>query len=735
MSAPFFSVIVPTYNRADLISETIESFLNQTFKNFELIIVDDGSTDDTKLVINKYLSDKRVKYIYQENKERGAARNHGAKEAKGQYLLFFDSDDIALPQHLEKAYTLIMKDGVSNVLWLHGNYNPLFKGKVIPNSNKPVSGWITKKLMHGNVIWICTIFVRKDFFDTLLFSEDRELSIAEDWEFAIRASLMSPIYYQPIPTVYMRQHENRSMAFPDKVASAHPILLKKIYDNTSILLKYKKTITQYSYLVIAIAYFSNTNHVAAKKYYRKALLANPGRFIKPKMLKWFIRIYLISFRNFNDRFNKVLYITYNGLCQPLGQSQIIPYIIGLSKEGYSFIVLSFEHHYEKDFEKEFKNVKAQLDAVGIQWIALKYHKYPRLFSAVYDILNGILKAMLIWIKEPYYIVHARSYVPTMIGFILKRIFKVKLIFDMRGMMADEKVDAGQWTYKRYSYRITKYMERLMLKGSNEIVVLTEKIKPYVQSFTYIKAPITVIPTCVDMSRFPHRDNKNILDTNSSLPNSNGADSNQSHNLVKEVSLSEEDLRNKIRKELSISDRIVIVYSGSIGTWYMFNEMVEFFKVVKSYERKAYFLLLNKNEHNYAKRILQEHDISIQDYMIKSVSPNDVYKFLWASDIGIFFYKPTFSRIATYPTKLAEYLACGLPVIGNVGVGDTEEIILKDTLGAVVYNFEEDEYKSAYDHSKRLINDLGFRQRAYHVVTNTMSIKVGIERYKDIYDNL
>ena len=90
----FFSIILPTYNRSKTIDKTIESVINQTYKHWELIIIDDGSTDNTKEIITNYkTNDKRIKYLYQQNKERSAARNNGIVNANGDYICFIDSDD------------------------------------------------------------------------------------------------------------------------------------------------------------------------------------------------------------------------------------------------------------------------------------------------------------------------------------------------------------------------------------------------------------------------------------------------------------------------------------------------------------------------------------------------------------------------------------------------------------------------------------------------------------------
>src|SRR5690349_11805158 len=109
--APNFSIVIPTYNRAELIPLTLNSVIEQTFFDFEIIVVDDGSTDDTEKSINAYLEDKRISYYKIKNSERGAARNYGVSKSKGEYITFLDSDDIFLPWHLSTAAEKIKQFG------------------------------------------------------------------------------------------------------------------------------------------------------------------------------------------------------------------------------------------------------------------------------------------------------------------------------------------------------------------------------------------------------------------------------------------------------------------------------------------------------------------------------------------------------------------------------------------------------------------------------------------------
>ncbi len=129
MSKPFFSIIISTYNRAHIIKRPIDSILAQTFSDWELIIVDDGSTDDTKAIVNNY-HDNRFRYVYQENRERSAARNHGISLAKGEWICFQDSDDEYLLEHLQVLY-----DGIMH----HPDYKVVRAGLLIYENGKLVA--------------------------------------------------------------------------------------------------------------------------------------------------------------------------------------------------------------------------------------------------------------------------------------------------------------------------------------------------------------------------------------------------------------------------------------------------------------------------------------------------------------------------------------------------------------------------------------------------------------------
>lgn len=221
MSRPFFSVIIPTYNRADFIGQTIKSVLNQDFENFELIVVDDGSTDNTAEVVDK-ISDNRIRYYKKENAERGAARNFGGKKAKGIYITFLDSDDLFYKNHLRVAYDYILEN--SEVYILFQQYEFLKDNGAVKLLFTPTQNPINQELVeNGNFMSCHGVFVKKDTFLENQFNENWELSGSEDYELWLRLAARFPILYSSNVTSALVEHETRSV----KSMNAYKLIKRK----------------------------------------------------------------------------------------------------------------------------------------------------------------------------------------------------------------------------------------------------------------------------------------------------------------------------------------------------------------------------------------------------------------------------------------------------------------------------------------------------------------------------
>ncbi len=387
---------------------------------------------------------------------------------------------------------------------------------------------------------------------------------------------------------------------------------------------------------------------------------------------------------------KVLYISYDGAEEPLTRSQVLPYIRGLSKKGCKFFLLTFD---KKMQEKNTMTSKLKKD--GIVWYSLRYHKNPSLLAKAYDIGYGFLFLQKIIEKEKIELIHARSYVAGMIAYLLKRFSGIPYLFDIRGFLADERLDSGDWKLSSIAYKTTKAAERLLFKNADYVVVLTENGKSIIiDKFAYRAEKIKVIPTCVDLEYFESV-NKNY--------------------------------KNKAFK---------LVYIGSLGTWYMLDEMLDFYKTLKKIRQDAKFLFLNRNENEKIKEAVRKKHLDDKDIDIMKVSYEDVASALRECTASIFFIKDTFSKKASSPTKFAESLAAGLPVITNKGIGDLDEIIPGNDLGIAIENFTEEEYKKAISKLMHILkNKDAFFERKEKFLKKSFSLESGIERYIEVYDEI
>lgn len=206
---PFFTIVVPTYNRAHLIIKTLDSILSQSFDDFEVIIVDDGSTDNTQEVVQPFLSEK-VFYFKKQNAERAAARNYGAQLAKGKYINFFDSDDLALPNHLEEGYKLLNNN--PDASWFHLGYEwANDEGKVFRKINNFSGESLNAIICQGNPLSCNGVFIRTDIITKHKFNEDRALSASEDYELWCRLAARYPLYYSNTITSVVVDHDSRSV--------------------------------------------------------------------------------------------------------------------------------------------------------------------------------------------------------------------------------------------------------------------------------------------------------------------------------------------------------------------------------------------------------------------------------------------------------------------------------------------------------------------------------------------
>lgn len=276
-----FSIVIPTYNREHIISKTIDSILAQTYTNYEIIVVDDGSTDQTEnLILNKYKN--QIQYYKKENAERAAARNFGTEKSKGEYVLWFDSDDLMYSNHLEVALKLINKNNSPEVVALSYHYKNL-KNEIIKIGN--LNSSINQELYEGNSLSCDAVFVRRDIALSNPFNEDRDLSASEDYELWLRLSCQYKIFSSKEITSTVIFHDERSVLKMDdasKLILRFEKFLKYTTGNKQLMDYFGENASYFimkNYLILAVDLAVNKHKKEAKKYLKLAIQADKKVFL------------------------------------------------------------------------------------------------------------------------------------------------------------------------------------------------------------------------------------------------------------------------------------------------------------------------------------------------------------------------------------------------------------------------------------------------------------------------
>ncbi len=404
---------------------------------------------------------------------------------------------------------------------------------------------------------------------------------------------------------------------------------------------------------------------------------------------------------------KVLYITYDGLTDPLGQSQIIPYLAGLSQKGYSITIISCE---KKQRKNQLETVKQILTANNIKWLPVSYTKKPPVLSTIYDIWRVTRTAQRENKKTVFNIVHCRSYIPALIGLRMKKRKGVKFIFDMRGFWADERVEGNIWNLRNpvfkaiYSYFKKKEID--FFKNADAIVSLTQNAKNEILSWKSLPksiANIDVIPCCVDMELF-----------------------NPDRITPQQVA--------SLKNQLGVSqDEFILSYVGSLGTWYLLDEMLDFFRELLNSKPSAKFLFITNDPSENILNKAKGKGIPTSNVLIRRANRNEMPLFIKTSNLSLFFIKQSFSKKASSPVKQGEIMSMGVPLICNTGVGDTDKIVENSGSGFCITKFTNEQYIEAISKIPTLseISPKKIREGA----AKYYSLQNGVSSYTSIYKRL
>lgn len=356
----------------------------------------------------------------------------------------------------------------------------------------------------------------------------------------------------------------------------------------------------------------------------------------------------------------ILFISYDGMTDPLGQSQVIPYLEGLSKYGYKIFLLSCEK--KEVYQQRKGSIAKILEAAAITWIPLRYTKKPPVLSTLIDIVNLKKAAQTIHLQNNLCMVHTRPGVPALIGLWLKKKYGIKFLNDIREFYADSRVDGGIWNKSNFLfktiYSFFKKQEAEQVAQSDGIVCLTHAAEKIITAWPEYNAntPLKVIPCSADLALF-------------------------------DIDTITEKQKSELRSKLGIKNTdFVLSYLGSIGGWYLTAEMMMFCKQLLGKFPQAKFLFISPNLHEYIAETAARYGVPGDKIISVNAVRSEVPALLSLSNYSLFFIKPCYSKQSSSPTKHGELMAMGIPVITNAGVGDVKEIVEQFNGGFVVSDF-------------------------------------------------
>lgn len=388
-----------------------------------------------------------------------------------------------------------------------------------------------------------------------------------------------------------------------------------------------------------------------------------------------------------------LFVSYNAATGPLVRSQVLPYLEALSKDGIKFTLFTFETS-----GVDTNEISDELRLSDIEWIRRMFHSRPFLIAKPFDIINGVFSIWRLCVFRKFRIVHCRGVMPSLMAIIPAKIAGAYFIFDMKSSLAEAYRLSGRLKKGSLIHRILSFIEKMCVLNADEVIVETEAHKKSLEELIGSrkrKVHIAVLPCCVDLKRF------NVD-------------------------------RNKKAAYLTEGPRLV--YLGSLSGWYLMSEMLDFFKAFKDKFPKAEFLFLTDDKKNLVAQLAKEKHI--EGVRVFAVPYKDVSRELARSTAGILF-KPPHDRLDSFPIKVGEYLASGVPLVINHGMGDVEALVTEEKVGVVVDSFDEKGYKDAISRLERLITEEGdaLRNRCIEAAARRLSLRHGLDIYRAAYQRV
>jgi len=389
-----------------------------------------------------------------------------------------------------------------------------------------------------------------------------------------------------------------------------------------------------------------------------------------------------------------IYLTRNGLLEPLGQSQVLAYLRGLSRR-YRITLITYEKAADRADSARMEAMRAECDALGIRWLPQRFRPRPKVIAPALSMVRMVWLLLREVKTQTACLIHARSYIPAGVALIVSRMTGVPFIFDMRALWPEELITAGRLRRGSLLHRAILAGERACLQHAGAVVSLTYAAVDHLKG-VYPDAlagqRVSVIPTCADLDRFV---------PNAALP----------------------------------SRRVIGCLGTVLSGWFRLDWLAMFLKVAAEQDPDAIFELTTLDDAVHVRATLDPDGLLGNRMAILRSAPADVHKVLQGQTASVMFFTDGLSKLGSSPTRMAEILGCGMPVVANDGVGDVAYIIRKYRVGVLAQDATPHAMEDAWREMIALLQDPDLRARCRQAAEEVFSLEAGTAAYAQLYGEL
>lgn len=385
-----------------------------------------------------------------------------------------------------------------------------------------------------------------------------------------------------------------------------------------------------------------------------------------------------------------LYLTRNGLLEPLGQSQVMAYLRGLSR-NYAITLITYEKDEDSADIVRMGAALAECESLGIRWLPQRFAPRPKLIAPALSMIRMIWLVRSEVQRGKVQLIHARSYIPAAVALVVSRLTGVPFIFDMRALWPEELITAGRLRRGSLLHRMIVAAERACLRQAGGVVSLTHAAVDYLKrefSEALSGQRIVVIPTCADLDRFTPA-------------------------LV------------------ATKTRVIGCLGTMLSGWFRIDWLSAFLTEALRNDPDLKVELTSRDNPVQLRAALGSKLSEILH--LAPALPSEIPDILRGQSASVMFFTDGLSKLGSSPTRMGEVLGCGLPVVTNEGVGDVARIIREYRVGIIVESVAPEHMQAAWKQLQELLADPDLSARCRTAAEAFFSLAAGTETYRGLYE--